>query len=102
MCDSKLMHIHLPTEFYSDFSSLHSISIQDTSERENEAVKNVSSIHLKQMAVSKLTCVEWSVDLNYFKLPTSSKIYVLTPDEQNYLSGVYSLMYPEEIILQST
>ena len=75
---------------------MHSISIQDTSESENEAVKKVSSIHLKQMA--ELTSVEWSVDLNYFKLPTSSKRYVLTPDEQSYLSGVYSLMYPEETI----
>ena len=98
MRDSKLMHIELPTEFHSDFSSLHSISIQDTSESENEAVKKVSSIHLKQMAVSELTSVEWSVDLNYFKLPTSSKRYVLTPDEQSYLSGIYSLMYPEETI----
>ena len=78
MRDSKLIHIELPTEFHSDFSSLHSISIQDASESENEAMKKVSSIHLKQMAVSELT---WSVDLNYFKLPTSSKRYVLTPDE---------------------
>ena len=103
MRDSKLMHIEeLPTEFHSDFSSLHSISIQDTSKSENEAVKKVSSIHLKQMAVLELTSVEWSVDLNYFKLPTSSKRYILTPDEQSYLSEVYSLMYPKEALLQST
>ena len=36
--------------------------------------------------------------LNYIKLPTSSKRYVLISDEQSYLSGVYSLMYPEETI----
>ena len=56
----------------------------------------MSSLHLKQMAVSELSSMEWSVDLNYFKLPTSSKRYVLTPDEHSYLSGVYSLMYPAE------
>ena len=40
MRDSKLMHIELPTEFHSDFY-LHFISIQDTSDIENEAVKSV-------------------------------------------------------------
>ena len=40
MRDSKLMHIELPTEFRSDLS-LHSVSVQDTSESGNEAVKSV-------------------------------------------------------------
>ena len=93
--DSKMMHIQLPTEFQSDFSS---ISIQEVVEKEGEDLKKVSTTHFKQMMVSELDSVEWSIDLNYFKLPTNSSRHILTADEQHYLKGVYSLMYPNEII----
>lgn len=60
-----MMHIQLPTEFQSEFSS---ISIQESTEKECEDLKKVSSVHFKQMMVSELDSVEWTVDLNYFKL----------------------------------
>ena len=60
-CDSKMMHIQLPTEFQSDFSS---ISIQEAVEKVCEDIKKVSTIHFKQMMVSELDSVEWSIDFN--------------------------------------
>ena len=96
--DSKLMHLQLPTEFHSDFSILSCISTQEAAEGESESIKKVSSIHLKRMTTSELNSVEWSADLNYFRLPTNSTRYILTADEQRYLTRVYSLMYPEETI----
>lgn len=92
--DSKMNHIQLPTEFQSDFSP---ISIQEAIEKECEDIKKVSTIHFKQM-ISELDSVEWSIDFNYFKIPTNSSRCILTADEQHYLKGVYSLMYPNEII----
>ena len=52
------------------------------------------------MTTSELNSVEWSADLNYFRLPTNSTRYILNADEQRYLSRVYSLMYPEETITE--
>ena len=49
------------------------------------------------MTTSELSSVEWSVDLNYFRLPTNSTRYILTAG-QRYLTRVHSLMYPEETI----
>ena len=86
--DSKLMHLQLPTEFHSEFSVLSCISTQETAEDEGDSIKKVSSIHLKQMTTSELNSVEWSADLNYFRLPTNSTRYILTADEQRYLTRV--------------
>ena len=96
--DSKLMHMQLPTEFHPEFSILSCISTQEAAEGENESIKKVSSIHLNQMTTSDLSSVQWSVDLKYFKLPTNSTRYILTADEQHYLTRVYSLMYPQETV----
>ena len=52
------------------------------------------------MTTSELNSVEWSADLNYFRLPTNSTRYILTADEQHYVTRVYSLMYPEETITE--
>ena len=84
--DSKLMHMQLPTEFHPEFSILSCISTQEAAEGENESIKKVSSIHLNQMTTSDLSSVQWSVDLKYFKLPTNSTRYILTADEQYYLT----------------
>ena len=49
------------------------------------------------MTTSDLNLVEWSADLNYFRLPTNSTRYILTADEQRYLTRV---MYLEETITE--
>lgn len=38
--------------------------------------------------------MKWSIDLEYFKLPTNSRRYILNNDEQLYLQQMYVHLYP--------
>ncbi len=47
------------------------------------------------MTKVNITSIDWTVDLTYFRLLTTSRQCVLTPDEQHYLKQTYRTLYPD-------
>ena len=83
--ESSLYHIQPSAEFHEPFSRVYPLS-----DVQSSGSQTISTMHWAQMTSSDLTVVKWSIDLTYFKLPTNSRRYILSSDEQRYLNQMYT------------